>query len=170
MEEVFEYEDIVRAFLEGDYERMNEATLMRLYRHYKRPLEELGFPYHELTREQEEALSIKKDQEILVSLGNPPWDREEAVVQVGTGRGKWVRWNDGNPEKAILFDFVKPVKDAGLGIHLKNVYVYFWRWALWKVFDQKSEQAESSDVSVKGIVNLITARFLFKWSGFRGNA
>ena len=29
----------------------------------------------------------------------------------------------------------KPMKEAGLGRHLKNVYndyVYFWRWAVWQ--------------------------------------
>ena len=43
------------------------------------------------------------------------------------------------------------MREAGGGVHLKNLYndyVYFWRWALWKVFDSTNEG---------GIVTFITA-------------
>ena len=32
-----------------------------------------------------------------------------------------------------------PPADWGVGAHakhLRNLYIYFWRWATWKVFDQ----------------------------------
>jgi hypothetical protein len=44
-----------------------------------------------------------------------------------------------HPEQALLAAFSAPVKAAGQGGQLKNLYnlyVYFWRWALWKVFEQ----------------------------------
>ena len=49
-----------------------------------------------------------------------------------------------------------------MGIHLKNLYndyVYFWRWALWKVFDSTEDS---------GIVSFITASSYLRGPGFIG--
>lgn len=59
-------------------------------------------------------------------------------------------------------DFLAPVREAGGGVHLKpvfNDYVYFWRWALWKVLD-------SSDDA--GMVTFVTASSYLRGPGFAG--
>ena len=98
-----------------------------------------------LTEERKRAQRVKKDVNVVVCLGNPPYDREQREVDDEGGRrkGGWVRHGDeGSDEAPVLDDFLKPVRDAGGGIHLKNLYndyVYFWRWALWKVFDSTED-------------------------------
>lgn len=101
------------------------------------------------------ALHVKERVSVIVCLGNPPYDRHEAAVAENRARtGGWVRWGDqGDGSDAILGDFVNPASDAGHGIHIKwlyNLYVYFWRWALWKVFEQVGSRGP-------GVVSFITA-------------
>lgn len=80
-------------------------------------------------------------------------------------KGGWVRFgqqNLNNQTNGILRDFTQPAVDAGQGGHIKNLYndyVYFWRWALWKVFEQ-SQGA--------GIVCFITAASYLRGPGFVG--
>ena len=54
------------------------------------------------------------------------------------------------------------MREAGQGGHLKNLYndyVYFWRWALWKVLDSTGDA---------GIVTFITASSYLRGPGFAG--
>lgn len=125
----------------------------------------------ELSEQHKKALEIKKAKPILICLGNPPYDRHAAFN--GTNRketGGWIRWGneneDGlyNSEDALLEDFAKPVRDAGQGGQLKNLYnlyVYFWRWAMWKVFEQGEQDAP-------GIVSFITASSFLEGAAFLG--
>ena len=82
----------------------------------------------------------------------------------GDSTGSWVRWGDnGKRADAILRDFLNPAIDAGHGVHLKNLYnlyVYFWRWALWKVFEQ--------DTPGGGAVSFITASSYLDGDAFCG--
>ncbi|WP_165077234.1 MULTISPECIES: type ISP restriction/modification enzyme [unclassified Desulfovibrio] len=124
----------------------------------------------ELSEQHKKALTVKKDTHILVCIGNPPYDRHEAAV--GTNRketGGWVRWGnedvDGafRAETALLESFAAPVRQAGHGTQLKNLYnqyVYFWRWALWKVFEQEKGSP--------GIVTFITASSFLEGPAFAG--
>ena len=118
-----------------------------------------------MTEERSRALEVKKDIRVFVCLGNPPYDREEQDPNNNTvkRKGGWVRYgDDSRVEPPILEDFSKPVQEAGSGIHLKNMYndyVYFWRWALWKVLDS-TEKA--------GIVTFITASSYMQGPGFAG--
>ena len=118
-----------------------------------------------LTEEHNRALKVKKDTRVFVCLGNPPYDREERDPSDESSRrkGGWVRYGDeGSDETPILEDFLKPARDAGLGVHIKNLYndyVYFWRWALWKVFDSTADS---------GIVSFITASSYLRGPGFAG--
>ena len=113
-----------------------------------------------LAREQERALQVKKAVNVLVCLGNPPYDRHPAESALGG----WVRHGEeGVEEPAILEDFLRPARAAGHGVHLKNLYnlyVYFWRWALWKVFEQNG--------GGPGIVSFITASSYLDGRGFVG--
>ncbi len=124
-----------------------------------------------LVDEHERARRIKADTRVLVCLGNPPYDRQEIdLADAETERkGGWVRFGDPGvqPEVAevarpLLEDFLDPARQAGAGVHLKNLYndyVYFWRWALWKVFDSTRGP---------GIVSFITAASYLRGPGFVG--
>ncbi|HSS47630.1 MAG TPA: type ISP restriction/modification enzyme [Thermoanaerobaculia bacterium] len=115
-----------------------------------------GLFYEPIALQQKRALEVKEKVPVLVCLGNPPYDRHaaEAAARVENRKGGWVRWGDaGKAETAILQEFLEPARKAGYGVHLKNLYnlyVYFWRWALWKVFEHQTS-------SGPGIVSFISA-------------
>lgn len=119
----------------------------------------------QLTEERNRAQMVKKDTRVFVCIGNPPYGRGERAPgdQPVKRKGGWVRFGDeGADSPAILEDFLKPVRDAGGGVHLKNLYndyVYFWRWALWKVFDSTGDS---------GIVTFITASSYISGPAFSG--
>ena len=120
-----------------------------------------------IPREWERAQQVKGETPILVCLGNPPYDRQQIDQGDDTEKrkGGWVRYGDDKEDddtKPIIEDFREPVRQAGQGVHLKNIYndyVYFWRWALWKVFGA----AQSG-----GIVSFITASSYLYGPGFIG--
>jgi hypothetical protein len=155
---------------------------------YAAPPAGLGLLYKKLTHEHERAQKIKGvETPVFVCIGNPPYDRQEiGMDEVGTERkGGWVRFGDLEAqaqvaeietrdrdaevplaliEKArpILKDFLEIASKAGQGKHLKNLYndyVYFWRWALWKVFDTTQGP---------GVVCFITAASYLRGPGFIG--
>ena len=123
----------------------------------------------QLTAERKRAQDVKRDVRVFVCLGNPPYDREEQNPEEATGKrkGGWVRYGDEEQEGVesaapILEDFLAPAREAGASVHLKNLYndyVYFWRWALWKVLDSTGEA---------GIVTFITASSYLRGPGFAG--
>ena len=119
-----------------------------------------------LTEERARAQTIKKDTRVMVCMGNPPYDRDlrDPNESDETKRkGGWVRYgDDGSDEPPIFDDFIAPVIEAGGGRDLKTVYndyVYFWRWALWKVLDSSQDA---------GIVSFITASSYLRGPGFAG--
>ena len=119
----------------------------------------------QISLERELAQQVKSTVPVVVCLGNPPYDREQRDPDSDQGRrkGGWVRYgDDGESEPPILEDFLAPARAAGAGVHLKNLYndyVYFWRWALWKVFDSTDDP---------GIVTFITASSYLRGPGFVG--
>ena len=118
-----------------------------------------------ITEERERAREVKEKTRVVVCLGNPPYEREQRSLDDADGKrkGGWVRYGDeGSDEEPILEAFLRPVRDADEGGHLKNLYndyVYFWRWALWKVFDSTDDE---------GIVTFITASSYLHGPGFAG--
>ena len=140
---------------------------------YEVPPGGLDLTHKQLVEEHEAARRVKNEGDILVCLGNPPYDRQ----QIDEGdtltqrKGGWVRFGDqmkgGAPQekqggRAIFADFIDPVSAAGQGVHIKNLYndyVYFWRWALWRLFEQQE---------CGGIVSFITASSYLAGPGFMG--
>ncbi len=118
-----------------------------------------------MTDDRKAAQTLKNDRSITVCIGNPPYDRgKKGEAETGKeGPGGWVVHGDIELDQPpILRDFTKPVIEAGGGGHLKNIYnsyVYFWRWALWKVFESPDYQ---------GIVTFITASSYLRGPGFAG--
>ncbi len=116
-----------------------------------------------LTNEQRRARRVKEQVPVFVCMGNPPYYREQEDERE---RGKWVRFGDRNVpnEPPILEDFLRPAREAGAGGHLLNVYnlyVYFWRWTLWKIF-------ENPRAAGCGIISFITASSYLRGPGFVG--
>ena len=118
-----------------------------------------------ISEQHRRALEVKRRQAVIVCLGNPPYDRHEAATaDNGQRTGAWVRWGeDGAGSDAIFRDFAAPVAAAGRGGQLKNLYnlyVYFWRWALWKVFEQDERRG--------GVVSFISASSYLDGEAFLG--
>lgn len=89
-----------------------------------------------IAESRRQANQIKKNERIMVVLGNPPY-REKAL-----GQGGWVedgdKNRDGTRKTVPPLDAWIPPSSWGVSAHakhLRNLYVYFWRWATWKVFD-----------------------------------
>ena len=136
--------------LESPYEKMADIPLF----------------YEPIAIEHKRAKRVKESVPILVCIGNPPYDRHEAVnIGNHAKTGGWVRHGDNmSNDEPILNDFINPVKEAGKGGQLKNLYnlyVYFWRWALWKTFEHEL-------ASEAGIVSYITASSFLDGDAFIG--
>lgn len=118
-----------------------------------------------LTTEHKRAQEIKTNNRVFVCLGNPPYNREQRDPEdlERKRKGGWVRYGDeGADSRPILEDFLEPVRKAGQSVHIKNLYndyVYFWRWAMWKVFDSSADA---------GIVTFITDSSYLQGPGFAG--
>lgn len=139
----------------------------------KAPPGGLDLTHKALTQEHEAARKVKQGGDILVCLGNPPYDRQtiEEGDTTTQRKGGWVRFGDQvkgaakqeeQGERAIFKDFIEPATRAGAGVHAKmlyNDYVYFWRWALWRLFEQQT---------CGGIVTFITASSYLAGPGFVG--
>ena len=83
-----------------------------------------------IAESRREANEIKREEPITVVIGNPPY-KEKAK-----GRGGWIEKGSWTRPAAPLDSWIPPA-DWGVGAHakhLRNLYVYFWRWATWKVF------------------------------------
>ena len=130
------------------------------------PPPRLPFFLKPIADQHAKALKVKASVPVIVCIGNPPYDRHEAAEEHNKARtGGWVRWGqDGKGTGAIFKDFLEPAANAGHGVHIKNIYnlyVYFWRWALWKVLEQNSSGGP-------GIVSYISASSYLGGDAFCG--
>ena len=104
-----------------------------------------------ITESRQRADQIKRDTPVKVVIGNPPY-------LSGAPQTSWVA-------TMKLHDWQPPTA-WGVGAHAKNLsnlYVYFWRWAAWKVFENaggdKNDQA--------GIVSFIAPTGWLDGDGFQ---
>ncbi|ONM49578.1 type ISP restriction/modification enzyme [Nocardia donostiensis] len=113
-----------------------------------------------IAQQRKKANEIKAKAAVTVVIGNPPY-RERAE-----GRGGWVESGskaEGKKPRAILEDFREA--DNGLFEYtLKNLYVYFWRWATWKVWESTPADPDGD----AGIVCFITTSGYLRGPGFKG--
>ncbi|HMO64648.1 MAG TPA: N-6 DNA methylase, partial [Verrucomicrobiota bacterium] len=110
-----------------------------------------------IARSRKDANKIKREEPITVVIGNPPY-KEKAK-----GRGGWVEGGNAQAEKSAPLTDWMPPRAWGAGAHskhLRNLYVYFWRWATWKVFDHGPGQKH-------GIVCFITVAGFLSGPGFQ---
>lgn len=118
-----------------------------------------------LSQLSNKATRVKREVPIQVCIGNPPYkDKAE-------GMGGWVEsgFRSADVASPILDDFRAP----GMGKYeyvLKNLYVYFWRWAFWKVFEDSFRALEGQPDSAQraGVVCFITADGYLHGPGFAG--
>jgi predicted helicase len=130
--------------------------------------ETLGQLYEPVAKSRREANKIKKEERITVVIGNPPY-KEKAK-----GRGGWIE--DGTRSLSGVQSYQAPMQrwepppEWGVGAHtkhLKNLYVYFWRWATWKVFGAGfADSTGLPEKSEEGIVCFITVAGFLNGPGF----
>jgi hypothetical protein len=110
-----------------------------------------------IAKSRKEANKIKREERITVVIGNPPYKVR------AKGLGGWV---EGQTKKAAktapLADWIPPAawKAGAHSKHLRNLYVYFWRWATWKVYDHGPGQKN-------GVVAFITVAGFLNGLGFQ---
>jgi len=110
-----------------------------------------------IAKSRKEANKIKREEPITVVIGNPPY-KEKAK-----GRGGWVESGDKNAKDSPLLADWMPPREWGVGAHskhLRNLYVYFWRWATWKVYDHDA-------ANNCGVVCFITVAGFLNGPGFQ---
>ena len=115
----------------------------------------LSYTLQLLAEQRHKANKVKLNTDIQVCIGNPPYDDK------AKGKGGWVESGNGlKGSHALANDFKQP-GNGRLEHKMKNLYVYFWRWAMWKVF-------ESTPGSTAGITCFITATGYLRGPGFAG--
>lgn len=152
-------------------ERLAAAKIPQLF-----VTDTLGDPYEQdetgtgigrqLSRSRVAANKVKAEQPITVVIGNPPY-KEKAK-----GRGGWVENGSAARPRSILNDW-QPPNAWKIGAHthkLRNLYVYFWRWAAWKVFEQGGggrDREPPIDEHLSGLVCYITVAGFLNGDGFQ---
>lgn len=114
---------------------------------------QLASTYAPLARSRREANRVKVETPVTVAIGNPPY-RERAE-----GLGGWVE--RGSPNVPAPLDAFRLAGNGRFEYVLKNLYVYFWRWATWKVFDAHEDHRH-------GIVCFISTSGYLRGPGFKG--
>ncbi len=115
-----------------------------------------------IAKSRREANRVKRDQPITVVIGNPPYKNQAG------DKGDWIE--HGGNGRAAPMDRWRPPPEWGVSQHahhLKNLYVYFWRWATLKVFGSGRFAATGQpDADEEGIVCFITVAGFLNGPGF----
>jgi hypothetical protein len=121
---------------------------------------QIGSGLQLIAQSRKRANQVKAKADVTVVIGNPPY-KELAV-----GEGGWVESGSGEYGKqarGILDAFFE--KGAGrFKAKLKNLYVYFWRWATWKVWESTTTTPDGD----AGIVCFISTSGYLTGPGFTG--
>lgn len=110
-----------------------------------------------IAKSRKRANALKRDRKVNVVIGNPPYR------ELASGKGGWVEQGSkaaAGTSAAILGDFLEDVPGR-LSAKLKNLYVYFWRWATFKVW-------ESTPDNETGVVCFVTTSGYVAGSAFTG--
>lgn len=112
-------------------------------------------------KQRRAANRVMRDETITVVLGNPPYKN------AAKGKGAWIEHEDKNTHAPAPLARWLPPADWGVGAHakhLRNLYIYFWRWATWKVFDYGDGKSPGPH---DGIVCFITVAGFLNGPGFQ---
>jgi Type ISP C-terminal specificity domain/N-6 DNA Methylase len=125
--------------------------------------ETLGQIYEPVAKSRRDANKVKKEQRITVVIGNPPYKNQAG------GQGGWIE--SGSAGRATPMNLWLPPPEWGVSAHahhLKNLYVYFWRWATLKVFGSGWHEATGEPSEDRyGIVCFITVAGFLNGPGFQ---
>ncbi|MGA5880373.1 type ISP restriction/modification enzyme [Streptomyces cellulosae] len=108
------------------------------------------------------ANEIKARANVTVVIGNPPY------AELANGTGGWVE-NGGLELKtkkgntAILDDWIVPGMSK-FKAKLKNLYIFFWRWATWKVWESTPADHDGN----LGVITFITTSGYLTGPAFEG--
>lgn len=106
-----------------------------------------------ISESKRQANLIKADVPVTVVIGNPPYgDKAE-------GQGGWIE--KGAPGVVAPLDAFRLQGNGLTEYVLKNLYVYFWRWATWKVF-------ESIPDDTAGVICFISTAGYLRGAGTKG--
>ena len=108
-----------------------------------------------IARSRREASQTTRDQPVFVVIGNPPHNTR------AKGAGGWIESGGSNSGLDVPMDRFRAEGNARMEYVLSDSYVYFWRWATWKVFDAHPEQPS-------GIVAFITPSSYTTGQGYAG--
>ncbi|NEV88860.1 N-6 DNA methylase [Streptomyces tendae] len=111
--------------------------------------------YRPLAESRRQANKVKRDERVMVVIGNPPHD---AVTR---GAGKWIETGDPNVGEDPPLDDFRLNGNGTYESKLSNLHVFFWRWGTWKVFD-------AHDDAPFGVVAYITPKAWLKGRAFAG--
>ncbi|NJP44504.1 type ISP restriction/modification enzyme [Actinacidiphila epipremni] len=111
--------------------------------------------YRPLAESRRQANKIKRDERVMVVIGNPPHDA------VSRGAGKWIETGDPNVGEPAPLDAFRLAGNGTYESKMTNLYVYFWRWGTWKVFDAHED-------APFGVVAYITPKAWLKGQAFAG--
>ncbi|KWW99053.1 N-6 DNA methylase [Carbonactinospora thermoautotrophica] len=117
----------------------------------------LPLEYAPIATSLRKANQVKRDEQVRVVIGNPPYgDRAK-------GLGGWIETGPEDPERnpAPPLDAFRAAGKGRYEYVLSNLYVYFWRWATWKVFDAHPDEPT-------GVVAFITTSGYLGGPGFAG--
>ena len=95
----------------------------------------LDFVDNPVAAEGRVSARLKESERFTVAIGNPPYLREQQEVGYSGKRKGGVVRHGAAGIKPLLKDVIRPMKEVGLGGYvnnLYNLYVYFWRWAVWQ--------------------------------------
>ena len=116
-----------------------------------------------ISESRKAANAIKRQEPITVVIGNPPY-KEKA-----NGLGGWVE--NGRDGLHAPLQTWQPPASWGVGAHakhLRNLYVYFWRWATWKVFgDLEVTREVPPQTPETGVICFITVAGYLNGPGFQ---
>jgi hypothetical protein len=124
---------------------------------------QLGSGLGAISDSKRHANKIKSESKVTVVIGNPPYgDKAE-------GHGGWVEEGskaliNENAAKGVKVRPLDAFRVEGNGLTeyvLKNYYIYFWRWATWKVF-------ESIPSDTSGVVCFISTAGYLRGAGTKG--
>jgi hypothetical protein len=125
--------------------------------------ETLGQVYEPVAKSRRDANQVKKEQKITVVIGNPPYKNQAG------GLGGWIE--SGSTGRIAPMERWIPPAEWGVSVHahhLKNLYVYFWRWATLQVFGSGWHDATGESESDRyGIVCFITVAGFLNGPGFQ---
>ncbi len=120
----------------------------------------LSYTLQLVADQRQRANRMKREKNVEVCIGNPPYKDHAG------GMGGWVE-SGVDPQTGLApLDAFRLAGNGGHERTLSNLYVYFWRWATWKVFESTQDRDGLDDGN--GVICFITATGYLTGPGFRG--